>query len=345
MFKRLFMFFACQIVLVAYLYSNTANDMLNRKIEIPKKAKKAFSPSPPITAMLYSIAPETMIGANYSFYEIEKEFMLEDVKSLPVLGGFFGSNRQVNLEKLLSLSPDIVFMWSRLRKNEKFFEKNLEKFGIPVVYIHQDTILEMLDTIKTMGIFLKKEQRAKKLIAYAKKNLSKISKSVKNLDSKKIAKKRVYIALGGNGLTSECTQNIHSQIISLARGLNVSECEGMKKDSSQKVKITLEKLYKYNPDVIFVRRKAFFDSIKNLKTWKKLKAYKQKQIYFIPTSPFNWIGRPPSLMRFLGIMWMHKKLYPKYFNVDINKEVRDFYELFLHKKLTNKDINKLIRGE
>ena len=329
--------------LLTYINASTSLDMVGREVEIPKDAKKVFSASPAMTILLYSLAPETMLGVNYRFYDIEKKFMLKDVAQLPVLGSFFSSGNQANLEKVLALSPDMVFMWDIMRKNGEYFENALGKFNIPVAYIAQNTIPQTLDALKTMGIFLKKEERAKKLVTYAQNNLTRIEKSVDDLNN--IPRKKVYLAQGKNGLMTECIGNMQSQIIPLVGGINVHKCKGLKEGNSRKSKITLETLYKYDPDVIFIWDKSFYDSIKDLRTWRNLRAYKNNQIFFSPISPFNWLSRPPSLMRFLGAIWMHNKLYPEHFKIDINKEIRNFYKLFLHLELTDKQINTLIKGE
>jgi iron complex transport system substrate-binding protein len=331
------------LCIATLLNANSAIDMVGREVKIPPKVQKVFSASPPMTILLYSLAPETMIGVNYRFFDIEKEFMLKDVAELPILGSFYSASNQANLEKVLALSPDIVFMWDIMRKNGAYFEDALEKFDIPTAYIAQNTIPEMLDALKIMGIFLKKEKRAEKLVAYAKNNLQRVKQSVDNLEN--IARKKVYMAQGSDGLTTECTGNMQSQIIPLVGGTNVHQCEGLKEGTSRKSKITLETLYKYDPDVIFVWDKSFYDSIKDLSAWRNLSAYKNNQIYFAPISPFNWLSRPPSIMRFLGALWMHNKLYPEHFKIDINEEVRNFYKLFLHVDLSNEQINKLIKGE
>lgn len=343
MLAKFKIFFLINLFFNTIISANSTLDMIGREVKIPDNANKVFSASPAMTILLYTLAPETMIGINYRFFEVEKKFMINKVSKLPVLGSFFSSGSQANLEKVLALSPDIVFMWDIMQKNGAYFENALEKFNIPVAYISQNNIPQTLDAIKTMGVFLKKEKRARKLISFAKNNLNRIQKSVSNLED--TTRKKVYLAQGQNGLMTECTGNMQSQIIPLVGGINVHKCEGLKKGKARKSKITLETLYKYDPDVIFVWDKSFYDNIQNLSTWRNLKAYKNNQIYFSPISPFNWLSRPPSVMRFIGALWMHNKLYPKHFNIDIYKEVKEFYELFLHLKLTNKQIDKLIKGE
>lgn len=342
--KRFFsIIFILGCILAIDIVAKSSIDMVGREVKIPEQAVKVFAASPPMTAMLYALDPKSMIGVNYRFLEVEKNFMLKETRDLPVLGSFFSASNQANLERVLALNPDIVFMWDITRKNGAYFEKTLKRFEIPVAYISQSTIPQMLDAIKTMGIFLKKEKRAQALIEHAQKSLESVRKSVSSLNQSAI--KRVYLAQGQNGLTTECHGNMQSQIIPLAGGVNVHQCAGMKKGGSRKNKITLETLYRYDPDVIFVWDKSFFDSIKDLKTWHKLKAYKNNQIYFAPISPFNWLSRPPSIMRFLGVLWMHHALYPKHFSIDIEKEIRIFYKLFLHIDLTKEEIRKLIKGE
>lgn len=331
------------LLVSTFLHANSAIDMVGREVKIPESSQKVFAASPAMTIMLYTLAPETMIGMNYRLLDVEKKFMLEDVIKLPVLGSFFNSGNQTNLEKVLALSPDIVFMWDITRPNGEYFETALGKFDIPVAYISQSTIPKTVDALETMGVFLKKEARAKELIVYAKDNLARVKASVDTL--KDTPRKRVYLAQGPNGLTTECNGNIQSQIIPLVGAINVHQCEGLLEGTTHTNNITLETLYKYDPDAIFVWDKTFYDSIKNLSTWKNLKAYKTNQIYFSPVSPFNWLSRPPSLMRFLGVVWMHNKLYPEHFKIDINQEIRSFYKLFLHVDLTDEQINKLLKGE
>ncbi len=324
--------------------AKSAIDMVGRKVTIPSKTERVFAASPPMTVLLYALAPEKMIGVNYKFLKLEKKYMLKRVANLPVLGSFYSSGGQVNLEKVLSKKPDMIFMWDIVRKNSKSFKEVFDRLNIPVVYIRENTIEDNIEALRTMGVFLGKENRAKILIKYAQKILDKVKKSVDSLGN--IKRKKVYFAEGVDGLTSECDGTIQAQIIPLAGGINVNKCDSSLAKDGEKSKISLEKLYTYNPDVIFVSNKVFFDSLKNKKSpWRKLKAFKNKNIYFCPISPFNWLSRPPSLMRFIGLEWMHNKLYPKHFKINIIKEVQKFYKLFLHVKLSKQDVKNLLKGE
>lgn len=340
--KKLFLALVVLIVSVNS-WAQSAKDMLGREVIIPQKVEKVFSASPPMMALLYALAPEKMIGVNYRFFEIEKHFMLPHVANLPVLGSFFSAGNQANLEKVITLEPDMVFMWDIVRQNGLFFEQALEKFDIPVAYIAQNSIEETLEALRVMGVFLKEEKRANELIAYGSRALERVKKSVDSLGD--IPRKRVYLAQGNDGLTTECDGNLQSQIVPLVGGTNVHQCDNTFQGGVKKNKITLETLYMYDPDVIFVWNLEFFKTLDDSSPWRNLRAFRENQIYFSPISPFNWLSRPPSLMRILGALWMHNILYPEHFSIDTTKEIQQFYELFLHVKLDEKDIKTLLKGE
>lgn len=330
------------IFLLVSAQSQTIHDMLGREVVISHKVEKAFSASPPMMALLYVLAPNTMLGVNYSFAEVEKQFMLPSVQKLPVLGGFFGGGNHANIENILALKPDIVFAWDVTLSTAKHFENVFQSSNIPLVYIRQNTLYDTMEAIRIMAQCLGVEKRGDELIEYGKQNLQRVQKSIDTLQN--ITKKRVYFAQGPDGLYTECSNSNQSEIISLAGGINVHECPQKQPTDYKREKISFETLYMYDPDVILVREKSFFDTLPTNERWHYLKAYKNKQIYLMPTSPFSWLSRPPSLMRFLGLPWLHHLLYPNHFPFDVYKETAFFYEKFLHVKLTKQDIDQLFKG-
>lgn len=194
-----------------------------------------------------------------------------------------------------------------------------------------------------MGEVLNKQERALKLTNYAKENLERVKKSVETLD--KNNKIRVYFAQKFDGLTTMCEGDMQSQIITLAGGVNVHKCDTISK-SPTLGKITLEQLYIYDPDIIFVREKStYMEIMKETSAWRNLSAYKNNKIFLVPSSPFSWLTNPPTFMRFFGLPWLHSKMYPEHFRFNENDEVKKFYELFLHIKLDDSDVKKVLQVE
>ena len=62
----------------------------------------------------------------------------------------------------------------------------------------------------------------------------------------------------------------------------------------------------------------------------------------MPFGPYNWMGFPPSVQRYLGMMWMSQLLYPDAAQYDLFEAVKEYYELFYHAELTAEQFNALV---
>ena len=71
---------------------------------------------------------------------------------------------------------------------------------------------------------------------------------------------------------------------------------------------------------------------------------KDGRVYAMPNTPFSWIDRPPSVNRFLGIQWIASLLYPEAYDVDFRTVTREFYDLFYAVKLTDEQLDDLLKN-
>ncbi len=135
--------------------------------------------------------------------------------------------------------------------------------------------------------------------------------------SKRIKKIKVYYAEGPKGLQTDPEGSLHSEVITYAGGKNVANFPV--KHGSRNT-ISMEQIISWNPDVIVSDSNAFNDS-----SWKQISAVKQNKIYIIPTVPFNWFDKPPSINRLIGVRWFQSCLYPDLYKGDINKDTKEFF--------------------
>jgi len=77
--------------------------------------------------------------------------------------------------------------------------------------------------------------------------------------------------------------------------------------------------------------------------WKQVRAVRNKRIYLIPHVPFNWFDRPPSQMRLLGIQWLTNLLHPDLYPIDMVKETKSFYRLFVGRTLSDGEAKDILR--
>ena len=54
------------------------------------------------------------------------------------------------------------------------------------------------------------------------------------------------------------------------------------------------------------------------------------------------MGFPPSVQRYLGMLWMAKLLYPESAEYDLYAEAAEYFRLFYHSELTEAQYGALV---
>ena len=72
--------------------------------------------------------------------------------------------------------------------------------------------------------------------------------------------------------------------------------------------------------------------------------YSKWHYYEVPFGPYNWLGFPPSVQRYLGLLWMADLLYPDAVDYNIEEEVQQYFEMFYHTELSEEQYQKLIEN-
>ncbi|AEE90626.1 ABC-type transporter, periplasmic subunit [Tepidanaerobacter acetatoxydans Re1] len=318
---------------------NVITDMAGREVILPEKTEKIFSLSPVGTIMLYTLCPEKLLGWNYELSEMEKYYILPQYKDLPNLGG--AGKNPPNAEEILKLKPDIIVYVTDINEtNISTAEQFQNELNIPVVVLDGD-IEKTADTYALLGKIIGDEATAENLCAYIKETIQEIQDKAKSISEDK--KVRVYYAEGNDGLETDPRGSGHVQVLDMVGGINVAEVS--KIEGSGRLKVSLEQLLNWNPDLIIAwadDRGGYYSNIFKDENWSGLNAVKNGEVYEIPNFPFSWFDRPPSVNRILGLKWLGNLLYPEVFDYDIKKEVKYFYEQFYHYQLTEEELAKLV---
>ena len=334
MFKILILTFSL------YLYSNALvfEDMFGEQIEIKPNIQKIYASNPVLLYSLYAVDKTKIAGLNFPFSETEAKYLDEKTINLPVLGGWFGQGKTPNNEMILQINPDVILLSDTTKKlgNQKIKESLGGAKNIPLIYLKSNSLEELVDSFSYIGILTNQEQRAKKLEEYGKNTLN----LAKEISLKSTKKPKIYYAEGKNGLETECDTSLHSELINLAGAQNVHKCEDTNPFGKQS--INFEQVLGYNPEIILVYEKEFYQTIYKDSKWKHINAVKNKQVYFLPKGPFSWFDRPPSFMKLLGLKWLLSIFHPDIYQLDINQESKEFYNLFLNMQLSDEQLNEIM---
>lgn len=309
-----------------------------QEIIVPDNVKTAFGSSPPMNYLLYALNPEKMIGLNFAasnaHNKASKELLNKRFFTLPIIGSFHGGGQSINVETLMKYKPDLVLIW----KDDMLVQsvkKEIEKTNTPTIMVPFRKISDMPLAFRLAGDAIGEGERGEILAKYSQNIIDEVKTNVS-----KQKPTSYYYAEGLDGLSTECDKSFHVEAINFAGGENVHKCQQSGVLGLEK--ISFETLLKYNPDVIIVQTSVLYNDIMLDPMWKSLKAVKNGRVYLVPNQPFNWIDRPPSFMRVLGIQWLAKILHPEAYQIDLNKRIREFYDLFLHVKLSDQQIKNIL---
>jgi iron complex transport system substrate-binding protein len=277
-------------------------DSYNREIKLEKAPEKIISLSPGITEMLFLLhAEDKLIGiSDYCNFP-------EETQQIQKVGGL----QNINIEKIISLQPDVVLIGSIIPKKEV---DKLEKSGITVIAIKQEDKLEgMLDALKIIGKIVDNTHVADSLVECYGRLLDDFKMSIKHTDDTDVtdfrrlnkckicenqfnlchlcAKKSTIYYVVSFGTAGDYTApgNSHiNEIIELAGGRNIGE-------NLSTWNISREYLFEQNPDIIFVRTEDLPHFVKTY-PYNLLKAVQENRVYPIESgwmdviSPRNFLA-------------------------------------------------------
>jgi len=259
--------------------------------------------------------------------------IMPGIETLPTPGDL----TSVNVEELLSLHPDVVFVAHQMPKD---VIDRIQSAGIPVVAIalydaeYQEASKlnpNLTDPdkayneglkhgISIIGEVIGKEKESDALIEYTYQNREFVLSRTSSIPREE----RVRVYNANPDLYTYGTGKYTGVMIDRAGGVNVAEnINGYKQ-------VTMEQILTWNPDVIIIqdRYANVADEINNDPAWSEINAVKNGKIIITPEYVKPW-GHPTPESMALGELWMAKTLYPeKFMDVDLDRMAEEFYQKF-----------------
>lgn len=314
--------------------------MGGRKVTVPATITKVYASSPPANYLLYALAHDLMVGLSFPIAEAEKPFLRPETAKLPVLGIAMGQMvRQYNPEEILKVKPDVVLAWVDRFGSVSQTEERFAKIGLPVVVIRLDSLADYPATLQFLGELFGRRERAKALGNYIATAMAHVEAAISAIPPDKRLK--VFYTQTADGLTTECDQSFHVEPLRMAGADNVHHCQQSTHQGMEK--ISLEQVIGYHPQLVLALDRSFAASAAANPAWRNVDAVKEGRIVTVPRIPFNWLDRPPSFMRALGIQWLANVLYPDRYPFDLQAETKAFYKLFLGVDISDADVDLIMK--
>ena len=143
------------------------SDATGRTLAIPAKVSRVFPAGPPAAILLYTLAPDLLLGWPRANRPEECAYMLPEVCARPEIGRLTGRGNTANLETVIALKPDLILDVGSTRATfVSLAERVQAQTGIP--YALLDGRFDAIpDTYRKLGALVHREADAKKLADYS----------------------------------------------------------------------------------------------------------------------------------------------------------------------------------
>jgi iron complex transport system substrate-binding protein len=275
----------------------TIKDATDQDVVIDAKPEKIVSLIPSNTEIAYELGlGEDIVGvSDYDNYP-------EEVATKEKIGGM-----ELNIEKILSLTPDLVLAHASSGMTSEEGLKQLKDAGVAVLVVNDAVNFEQtFDSIDMIGKATGEQQEAKKIIKDMKESFDMIEKKAAEIEESK--RKTVFVEVSPEPEIYTPGKNTFIDgMLSMIHANNASEeLEGW-------VKIDQEAIIQKNPDAIvttygYYTEKAA-EKVLARKGWQDMNAIKEKQVFDVHS---DLVTRPgPRLAE--GVEELAKAIYPEVF--------------------------------
>jgi iron complex transport system substrate-binding protein len=284
---------------------------------------------------LIAIAPDMLVSKASEYSDKYLKYIPAYVSELPVIGQFYGSDN-LNLETIASINPDVVIDVGEPKGTiVEDMDSITKSVAIPAIHVTAD-LRSTPQAFRTLGKLLGREEKGEALAAFCERALAQTDDIMARVGGDKVS---ALYCLGDAGLNVLARTSFHSEVLDyLTDNLAVVD-EPSSKGSGNET--DLEQISVWDPEVIIFAPDSVYDLVASDPTWSKLRAVSSGRFYQTPSGPYNWMGSPPSINRYLGMLWLTSALYPEYAEFDLFEEVREYYSLFYGFELTREEFDSL----
>lgn len=316
----------------------TITDQLGRNVTLPDTIERAIVLQHQTLNILAQLdTMDNVVGVLDSW---KKQLGPEFQRFYPALGDMAtpGDLSTVNIEALLALEPDVVFVTNyapadmlsmldasaismvaiSLRKDSKEQAGQLNPSLADDEQAYQEGLKEGITLI---GDIMNKEDQAKQLIDYYQEQQQRVAKRLTSVKPKD----RVRVYMANPELATYGSGKYTGLMMEHAGATNVAA-----KDIKGFQQVSIEDVISWDPEVIFVQSRypGVVAEINEAAAWQTIDAVKNDRVYLMPEYAKAW-GYPMPEALALGEMWMAKQLYPTMFaDIDMNAEADQYYQQF-----------------
>jgi iron complex transport system substrate-binding protein len=259
---------ACTIALSAHA-AITVRDDDGKPVTLQKPAQRVIAMAPHVTELLFAAGGgDKIVGAvNYSDYPEAAKKILN-----------IGDNRQVDMERVAALKPDLIVIWMH-GSSERQIE-TLRQLGIPLFHSEPKKLAEIPDNLERLGQLLGTEAVANKAAAELRDKLASLTAQYS-----KRPPVRVFYQVWDKPLYTLSGSHIISDAMRVCGGENVF--------ASMKVTapvIDVEGVLREDPEAVFATAEKNYGGVNLWRPYKSMLAVRNDNLFTVDGHLLNRAG-------------------------------------------------------
>lgn len=312
-------------------------DAAERYVAVPDRVGRVMTVNPAADVLIFVLAPEKLLGWSAALSREQRAYLPAKFVRLPVLGGSIPANPVQMVQTVMRVRPDLIVEASPISPEVAARADQIQQqTGVPYIVFEND-IQSTPGTLRTLGAMLGVADRGNDLANYTDNAIGALRGRL--LIAPADERPLVYYGRGPDGLETGLAGSQVMADIDQAGVINVAARLGR----GELKRVTRDEIFSWNPAVVIAQERTFYLSLQRNTMWRGLSAVTNKRSYLAPGDPFGWIDDPPGVNRIIGLYWLTALFYPDQYQEDLRTNVRDFYDRFYRIKLSDRQLEALVR--
>jgi iron complex transport system substrate-binding protein len=310
-------------------------DAAERYVVVPDRIARVMTVSQPADVLVFVLAPEKLVGSSAPLTRAQRAYLPAKFARLPVIPAAVDPAEAAR--SVARLRPDLVIDCGPVSAEAAARADQIQQqSGVPYIVL-DNGIQTTPQTLRTIGAMLGVGERGDDLGKYADYAIDALRGTL--LVAAADERPLIYYGRGLDGLETGLGGSQVGAAIDQAGVINVAARLG----DGELTRVTRDQIFAWNPTIIIAEQRSFYNSLLHSVEWRGLAAVANKRVYLAPADPFGWIDDPPGVNRIIGLYWLVALFYPSQFQQELGANVHDFYEKFYRVKLTDKQLEAMLR--
>jgi len=312
-------------------------DSAERYVVLPDRIGRVMPAGPSAAVLIFVLAPEKLAGWSRPLSRGQRAYLPPKFARLPVVGELTGPNPTATADTVTRLHPDLIVDSGTVSPEAIALADAIQQqTGIPYVFLDGST-QSAPDMLGTLGAILGAGKRGQDLANRVRDAIDGLRGRLLITDATE--RPLAYYGRGGDGLETGLAGSQVMADFDQAGVVNVAARLG----PGELTRVTREQIVAWNPAVIIAQERGFYDALQHAPAWRGLTAVANKRVYLAPVDPFGWIDQPAGINRIVGLSWLQSLFYPGVYEQDLRVVVREFYDSFYGVKLSDRQLEALVR--